>query len=346
MSQSSLPVPARVHFLWTGPGFATCQRLAVESVLLTNPALEVVLHLVEEAPRRDDNADVTALRRWPRLTLREVTPRQVLSPCDDRAGTLWQTYQRIPAKAASAKSNLLRYAVLWQEGGIYLDLDVLVVRSLQPLRAQECTLGTELVWRADEARVAGRLAPWMIAPSAAFAAAIALRRGELAAQRLGVASARAMAAGHRWLERRWSAAQPNNAVIAAAPGARFVAELLERAPAVDAAVRFRLGPTLVAEVARQRPELVRLLPPEALYFVPPSQSFRFFADARLALPAGALLIHYVSSNHRRELAAVARHRLGALPPSLFRELASAVADGRAPVAAGATTAIESVTQRA
>lgn len=328
-----MPVPARVHFLWTGPGFGLAQRLAVESVLVSNGELDVVLHLIEEQAQRDDDPHVAALARWPRCALRRCTPQQVLAPCDDAAGTLWQTYRRIPARAASAKSNLLRYAVLWQEGGIYLDLDVLVVRSLTPLRTHECTLGTELVWRADEARVAGQLAPWMIAPSLAFAAALALRRGEVAVDKLGGRAARAPARWHRWLEQRWSAAQPNNAVIAAAPQARFVAELLERAPVVDATVRFRLGPTLVTEVARQHPEAVRLLPPEVLYFVPPSQSFRFFTEAQLALPAEALLIHYVSSNHRRELQAIARRGIDELPASLFRRLASAIAAGRDPVTA-------------
>jgi hypothetical protein len=324
-----------VHFLWTGPGFGLCHRLAIESVLLTNPQLSVTLHLIEEQPRREPNHDLEQLHARPRLTLRERTPRDVLAACDDDAPLL-ATYQRIPARAASAKSNLLRYAILWSEGGIYLDLDIIVVRSLEPLRTTECSLGTELVWRADEARVAGQLAPWMVAPTAAFAAAIALRRTELALDTsLGTSLGTSLRPGvhgwHRWLEQRWSCAQPNNAVIAAAPHARFISALLERAPAVDATVRFRLGPTLVTEIARQLPDAATLLPPDILYFVPPSQSFRFFHDARLQLPARALLIHYVSSNHRRELQAIARDGLAAVPPSLFRKLASAVAAGRTPL---------------
>lgn len=327
---SSPPVPALVHFLWTGPGFGLCHQLAIESVLLTNPDLDVVLHLIEDEPRDlSANPHLRALRAHPRLTLRERTPRQILAACEPaHAPALLATFQRIPARAASAQSNLLRYAILHQEGGIYLDLDVLVVRELAPLRQATCSLGAELVWRADEARVAGELAPWMLAPAAAFGAAIALRRAELALRARAPASAKL----HRWLQARWSLAQPNNAVIAAAPRAPFITALLERAPEVDATVRFRLGPTLVAEVARRAPDAVRLLPPELLYFVPPSQSFRFFRDRALELPAQALLIHYVSSNHRRELAAIARDGLVAVPPSLFRNLASAVAAGRAPLA--------------
>lgn len=322
-----LPVPALVHFLWTGPGFGLCHRLAIESALLTNPELAVTLHLIEEAPRDlSANPHLGALGAHPRLTLRQRTPQEILASCDGaHAPSLLATFQRIPPRAASAQSNLLRYAILHQEGGIYLDLDILVVRDLAPLRQAPCSLGAELVWRADEARVAGQLAPWMIAPTAAFAAALALRRAELA---LHTGAAPSL---HRWLEARWSHAQPNNAVIAAAPRAPFVTALLERAPLVDATVRFRLGPTLVAEVARLAPHTVRVLPPDVLYFVPPSQSFRFFRDPALALPDSALLIHYVSSNHRRELTAIARDGLAAVPPSLFRKLASAVAAGRAPL---------------
>jgi Glycosyltransferase sugar-binding region containing DXD motif len=321
MNETPLPVPAHAHFVWTGPGFALSHRLAIESLLLTNPDFEVTLHLIGDPPFR--TPDIEALRLHHRVSIRETTARAVLAPWDgDQA--LWRTYQRIPAHAASAQSNLLRYAILWREGGIYLDLDVLVVRSLAPLRAHECTLGTELVWRVDEARVAGNLAPWMIGPSMAFAAAIALRRAEVA---LGT---HAWPSWHQWLQHHWSVPQPNNAVISAVPRAPFVTALLERAPHVDARVRFRLGPTLVSEVARQRPADATLLPPEALYFIPPSQSFRFFAEEQLQLPAGALLLHYVGSNHRRELGAMERHGLSALRPSLFRRLATDVLSGRTP----------------
>jgi hypothetical protein len=321
MSDPSLPVPALAHFVWTGPGFSLGHRLAVESLLLTNPELAVTVHLIGDAPTL--SPDLERLRQRPGVTVRVRTAHQILSACDD-GDQLWRTFQRIPAAAASAQSNLLRYAILWCEGGIYLDLDILVLRSLRPLRATACTLGVELVWRADQARVAGVLAPWMIPPSLAFGATLTLRRAEL------LVGVRRPPRWHAWLEPRWSQAQPNNAVIASAPRSAFVAALLARAPHVDATVRFRLGPTLVSEVARQRPGEVTLLPPERLYFVPPSQSFRFFIEPGLTPPPQALLLHYVSSNHRRELAAIARGGLRALPASLFRRLASEVEAGRAP----------------
>lgn len=337
-TQGAMQVPAKAHFIWTGPGFGLCQRLAVESLVLTNPGYEVILHLIPEADSgkgggggsaAKENEELRRLRGRRDVRVWERTAREIIAS-GEKGDALWQTYQRIPEKAASAKSNLLRYAILWREGGIYLDLDVLVVRSLEQLRRDECSLGNELVWRADEARVAGELAAWMIPPATAFGAAIALRRMEMMMRR------ELPPGWHRWLERKWSQAQPNNAVIAAAPEARFIGALLERAPQVDATVRFRLGPTLVTEVAREmkrrEPARVTLLPPEIFYFVPPSQSFRFFGDKQLALPSEALLIHYVSSNHRRELGEVARGGLEALPPSLFRHLAEAVRAGRAPLA--------------
>ena len=325
MNAAPLPVPGRVHFVWTGPGFALGQRLAIDSVRLTNPELEVVLHLVGDCP---PTTELERLHVRSGVTIRERSAKEVLAAADDH-GQLLETYQRIPARAASAQSNLLRYAILWQEGGIYLDLDVLVLRSLSSLRSQPCTLGAELVWRADEARVAGELDWWMLRPALAFASAQALRRGGVAV------GAPVPERWHRWLEGAWSLAQPNNAVIAAAPRAPFVGALLSRAPQVDATVRFRLGPTLVREVAQAQPHAVRLLPPEALYCVPPSQSFRFFHDRRLTLPEQALLIHYVSSNHRRELATLAQHGPQALPRSLFRRLATELAAGRPPLAATA-----------
>lgn len=323
---ASLPVPARAHFLWTGAGFSLAQRLAIDSVRLTNPQLELHLHLIGEVA---DTDELRALAARPEVSLRRRTARDVLAPCGD---AVWRTYQRIPAGAASAQSNLLRYAVLLQEGGIYLDLDIFALRSLTPLRAAPCTLGAELVWRADEARVAGELSWAMVGPTTAFGLALALRHAESAT---GLRLPRAC---HRWLEPRWALAQPNNAVIAAAPGAEFVRALLERAPEVDATVRFRLGPTLVSEIARARPETVTVVPPAVLYWVPPSQSFRLFREPTLTPPAEGLLVHYVASNHRRELAELAAHGPAGLRRSLVRALAEAVLAGRPPMTATAAAA--------
>lgn len=321
-------VPRHAHFLWTGGGFSLAQRLAIESFLLTNPGWRTTLHLIDEpAP----TAELEVVRRDPRVEVRACSAREVLEAAqrvpDLAAGALWDTYQRIPAGAASARSNLVRYAVLWIEGGVYLDLDVLVLRGLEPLLEPPATLGTELVWRADAARVAGERAWWMVPPALAFAAAIGLHRAE------GALGVRVPAVWHRGLERWWAEAQPNNAVIAAVPQAAFVGALLARAPAVDATVRFRLGPTLVTEVARAHPALVRLLPPEVLYCVPPSQSFRFFRAPAMPIPPQALLLHYVSSNHRRELRALAERGLDGWQPCVLRELAAQVLAGQAPLVA-------------
>lgn len=321
-------VPRHAHFLWTGGGFSLAQRLAIESFLLTNPGWRATLHLIDEpAP----TAELEVVRGDPRVWVRDCSAREVLHDVPQvpelAAGALWETYQRIPPAAASARSNLVRYAVLWIEGGVYLDLDVLVLRTLEPLLEPPATLGTELVWRADAARVAGERAWWMVPPALAFATAIALHRAE------GALRVHAPARLHRGLERWWSEAQPNNAVIAAVPQARFLGELLSRAPHVDATVRFRLGPTLVTEVARAHPELVRLLPPEVLYCVPPSQSFRFFRAPAMPIPEQALLFHYVSSNHRRELRALAEHGLAGWGPCVLRDLSAQVLAGRAPLSA-------------
>lgn len=318
--------PRHAHFLWTGGGFSLAQRLAIESFLLTNPGWRATLHLLDDpAP----TAELALVRGDARVEVRACSARAVLHDVHHvpglAAGALWQTYQRIPAKAASARSNLVRYAVLWLEGGVYLDLDVLVLRGLEPLLDPPATLGTELVWRADAARVAGERAWWMVPPALAFGAALGLHHAE------GALRVRVPAAWHRGLERWWSEAQPNNAVIAAVPAAPFLGALLARAPQVDATVRFRLGPTLVTEVARARPELVRLLQPEVLYCVPPSQSFRFFRAPALPIPPQALLLHYVSSNHRRELRALAERGLAGWQPGVLHQLAARVLAGQAPL---------------
>jgi Glycosyltransferase sugar-binding region containing DXD motif len=316
MEQGRSRVPERAHFLWTGTRFPYGNRLAIESLLRTNPELEVAIHLFGKGP--DGAPHFEAVKRRARVAVRRHDPEALLRRCD-ASGELWRVYCAIPAHAASAQSNLLRYAVLWLEGGVYLDFDILVLRSLRPLLQDECTLGTELVWRADEARVAGQISAWMFAPTAAFATALALRWLDTALW------GRLPQRWHGALERAWSVTQPNNAVIAAIPKARFVGALLQRATEVDPSIRYRLGPTLVSEIARREPATVTLLPPEVLYFVPPSQSFRFFLDRRLEAPPSALLLHYVSSNHGRRLRALTPQAVARMPPSLFARVAQPLA---------------------
>jgi Glycosyltransferase sugar-binding region containing DXD motif len=287
-------IPERYHFVWTGRRFPYFARLAIESVRVVEPRAEIALHVFGDAPAAEALAPV-------------VRAGVMISRFDPVAGfdglgvdpvALRGLFARIPAAAASAHSNLVRYAVLARHGGVYLDCDVLLLRSLRDLRAHDAFVGEERVLAIDAAWQAGERAMWMIPAAAAWLAgrstarlASALRSGALA--RLAAR-----------LEPHWQASAINNAVIGARPGARFVRRLLDGALAANARVRYALGPTLITDVVRRDPSDVAVLPPSAFYAIPPSYSFQLFSGGDRALPADARLLHAVSSNHRALLASL------------------------------------------
>jgi hypothetical protein len=287
-------IPARTLFVWTGRRFPYFARLAIESALLADRDVTVELHVFGEPPTSAPH--VSALLRYDRFSIHEIDEARVFDGLGVDARALRETYARIPRGAASARSNLLRYALLARRGGVYVDTDALVVRSLRDLRHHEAFAGQEQVLSIDADRVAGRWSARMIAPAAAWAGAWLLRRAAAAAR---VDRLEPLA---RRLDPYWQLTQLNNAVLGARPGARFLRRVLARALEVDPRVRYGLGPTLVSEVARASAADVALLPPVAFYSVPPSASFRFFTGGPWPIPAEARVLHVVASNHARELA--------------------------------------------
>lgn len=304
-----MTIPRHFHFLWAGARFPYFARLAIASALRVEPDARATLHVFGAAPA---GAHAEAILRHPRVDRATLVPATAFDDLGVDAAALRATYARIPRDATSAQSNLLRYAVLARHGGIYLDTDLLVVRDFADLCAGDAFIGAEQVLAIDDAWQAGVRSPRMLVPGAAWTVGQVLARGAVAVPgRAGQMLAR-MAAR---LEPYWQTTGVNNAVIGARPGAAFLRHLLARAPHVDATVRYRLGPTLVTEVARAHPADVRVLPPVAFYAIAPSYSFRFFRGGPRAIDPATRVLHVVSSNHRA--------LLDALEPPLVRARARA-----------------------
>jgi Glycosyltransferase sugar-binding region containing DXD motif len=84
----------------------------------------------------------------------------------------------VPANAYSARSNLLRYALLYERGGVYVDFDVLVRKPLADLGGGRAFVGSEQVWAFDQARVEGKWRASMLPATVGWALAWALRRAD------------------------------------------------------------------------------------------------------------------------------------------------------------------------
>jgi hypothetical protein len=276
-----------------GRGFSFPCRLAVESLAVADPGAPIEVHLLGDRP---DTIHLDLVESMPDVTVIPIDVDALFAEHTD----LRAIYDAIPPDAHAARSNLLRYLLLWQRGGVYVDFDVIALKPLADLAGGRDFVGIERVWEHDEARVEGRWSMSMLPGTIGFGLTWFARRVDSrcfgGALRLGERL--------RLLDPLWSRFQPNNAVIGAAARSPFIGHLLEHALESDPTIRYALGPSLVARVASRYPNTVRQLREPYLYPVPPADSFRFFEDRHLRLRDETALIHYVNSNHRELLASI------------------------------------------
>ncbi|MEM9493438.1 MAG: glycosyltransferase, partial [Myxococcota bacterium] len=323
--ETAMAVPNRILFVWLGTAFPYFCRLAVESALLHNPDAEVEIHIHGPHP---DVEHFRAVAGYRRVSVHGITDLEALFGELDRPAERYvELFRRIPDRAASARSNLLRYGLLHRRGGVYVDFDVLFRNSLEPLLGHPAFIGQERVWRDGKAKEAGERTVQMGVSGALWVASYALRR--IDAQVLGGRALLEKPA--RAIEAGWATYNQNNAVIGAEPGNGFIRRVLTGALDQSPTVRFALGPTLVTKVAAETAAAglsdVWLCPEEVLYPVPPSCSFQFFHGAPPAIPPSTVLIHYVASNHKKRLAALTPETVGRGDQrSLFHLLATDVAE--------------------
>jgi len=285
-------IPNQYFYIWTGSSFPYLNLLAVKSLLLADTSATVVVYIVGPEPQ---NGNFENLRVLERVSIVGIEPDDVFSELPTDVQSVGAIFHKIPESSASARSNILRYALLYLHGGVYLDFDTVVTRSLSDLAGHQSFVGEENVWVGDEDRVAGKWWVCLYPRNLFWLTSWLLRRADSAwfSGKLQLA---------RFLQRTdaiWSKKQPNNAVMGAVTKSPFIRELLLACLNTDFTVRYATGPTLVSQVAAHFPHLVSVLPVNYFYSVAPGESFRFFSDQTLTLPTEAYLIHYAASNHKK-----------------------------------------------
>ena len=140
-----MSIPARAHFIWIGSHLPWAYVFAILSAAECGGLDEVVLHHTDTL---GDGPELVALRRCGGVELRRIDPLEILRRVGTARGDgvrLATLYQRIESPVM--KSDLLRTAILHAHGGIYLDLDTVITRSLRPLLADRQFVGCEqIVW--------------------------------------------------------------------------------------------------------------------------------------------------------------------------------------------------------
>lgn len=282
-------LPLRFHFIWMGRNFPFAYRLSVESCRKHHPDAEILLHFADPP----DNAHWRALERC--AEMRPLDEEGLLAALPTSLAGVADIYRRIAGGYPAGRSNVLRYLLLLRDGGIYLDCDTLTLKSFQPLLATQGFIGEETVFRSDDDRVAGK-AGLEIIP---FGAAFGISYGLSYANARWLGENPALNALDRGLRLFWSRRKLNNAVLGATAGHPFFTTAVARIPQIDPGVRFALGPILMNETwdSTQGAGLTRL-GENAFYFIPPSQTFRFFHGPALPPPPDAYAVHWCNSNHK------------------------------------------------
>jgi len=121
-------IPSIAHFVWYGPRLPYLHALAIRSAATHGGFGSVRLH---HADALEDLPHVVALRGLPNV---ELVALDDLSLCEEAAGPkLAELCSALESPVA--RSNLVRTALVYRDGGVYLDMDTLTIRSFDAVRA-------------------------------------------------------------------------------------------------------------------------------------------------------------------------------------------------------------------
>jgi hypothetical protein len=284
-------IPRVAHFIWLGARLPWVFVLAVRTARLHGGFAQVIFHHVDEldAPSRD-----RAVRARVDDCFQRLVPDELFASLGALGLPLRELYARLSQPAARA--NVLRLCILARQGGVYLDTDVLTVRSFAPLLQSRFFCGEEhLVLPARLGRSRN--------PARWLAAGVLLLARDLC---------RRLPFGHRVFARLASLypRAANNAVMGAAPGHPFVLGTLQamvKLPVEKQTVRFALGTHLLEDrVASALRSEVVVHPPAVFYPLAPEISehwFRLRSSVRLdeALGPDTVAVHWYASVRTRHL---------------------------------------------
>ena len=284
-----MSIPLVAHFVWFGERLPWIHALAVQSAAMRGGFARLVLHHDADLGRAPH---ARALAAHPRVELRRLDMDRLLSGCGERAPGLRDACTRLAERAT--RSDLARLAILYQEGGVYLDMDTITVRPLRDLcQDVDAFCGEERI--IYPLRVRGSWNPAV--------RGLALIRTGL---RIALRSVPDGWAAFRRIERFYPRAV-NNAIIASAPGSRFISRALDRLvelPPHRQAARCGIGPHLLQEIAPDMaPPQVMVHPPEVFYPLAPEISRHWFRvrrrerglDVERALSPATRVVHWYGS---------------------------------------------------
>lgn len=292
-----MPIPAKLHFCWIGRRLSWAYVFALLSAAERSGMRDIILHHTDEL---EDSPEIRALAAAPGITLRRIDPLACLALAAERLGAgdeLAALYQSLTSPVL--RSDVLRAAILYLEGGIYLDLDTITVAPLVPLLDSAQFVATEIIVWPQRVRKSRSPVLW----------------GRVLALDVMRKAMRRLPDGWRMFRRveKLYFRGVNNAVLGAMPEAPLLAEYLRamtRLPAERQQQNYALGPELLQDVADGFPaNALAVHPPHVFFPLPPEISEHWFRPARPELDAvllpGTRVVHwYASVRTRRRVALI------------------------------------------
>lgn len=140
-----MTIPARAHFCWIGSRLPWAYVFAILSAAERSGLDDIVLHHtdgLEAGPELRTLTSTTGVR------LSRIDPAELVVQAGGPLGIateLAAVYRRLDSPVA--RTNVLRAALLYLQGGVYLDLDTITTDSLLPLLDARQFVGCEyIVW--------------------------------------------------------------------------------------------------------------------------------------------------------------------------------------------------------
>src|SRR5262252_1954425 len=126
-------IPRRIHFLFGlssdfgGIPFSFYHLMAIKSAKFINPKYEIILHFHYEPQNKYwEEAVSIANTHWLKTIPTHFGDKEIFH--------------------MAHKADAVRMDLLWEEGGIYLDMDTICIQSFDQLLNQKVVMGIEIAY--------------------------------------------------------------------------------------------------------------------------------------------------------------------------------------------------------
>jgi mannosyltransferase OCH1-like enzyme len=121
-------IPLTAHFIWIGKEFPFTHYIALKSCALNSGLKKIVFHHSDDL---ENSLYWQKMKKIKNLETSYINAEKILKPHKTDNGTLYDLYNEMSSPAA--KANILRVAILYLYGGVYLDTDTVTVGKLNDL---------------------------------------------------------------------------------------------------------------------------------------------------------------------------------------------------------------------